>query len=150
MADIKSPEERSRNMARIRSKNTKPEEFIRKGLYHIGFRYRINAGNVIGHPDIWLGKYNTAIFVNGCFWHRHSNCKYAYSPKSNTEFWESKFMKNMDRDQFVRQRLLMDGIKVLVIWECTVKKMMKKENEKSRLFALISEFIHSPNPYMEI
>ena len=86
MADIKTPEERSRNMARIRSKDTKPEIYIRKKLFERGYRYRKNAVNVYGRPDIWLSGYNAAIFVHGCYWHRHNDCKYAYVPKSRVDF----------------------------------------------------------------
>ena len=98
MADIKIPEERSCNMARIRSKDTKPEEYIRKKLYAMGYRYRKNSNAVFGHPDIWMPKYNVAIFVNGCYWHRHDNCRYAYIPKSRIDFWKNKFNRNVMRD----------------------------------------------------
>ena len=91
MADIVSPEKRSQNMSAIRSKNTKPEVYLRKLLFAQGYRYRIADKSVPGHPDIFLRKYNTAIFVNGCFWHRHPGCKYAYTPKSRVEFWQKKF-----------------------------------------------------------
>ena len=80
--DIKSPEERSKNMSAIRSRDTKPEVYFRKLLFAQGYRYRLNAKTVPGHPDIYLKKYNTAIFVHGCFWHRHPGCKYTYMPKS--------------------------------------------------------------------
>ncbi len=90
MADIVSPEKRSQNMSAIRSKNTKPEVYLRKLLFAQGYRYRIADKSVPGHPDIFLRKYNTAIFVNGCFWHRHPGCKYAYTPKSRVEFWQKK------------------------------------------------------------
>ena len=96
--DNKSPEERSRNMAAIRSKNTKPEIYFRKLLHAQGYRYSLNSKTVLGHPDIYLRKYNTAIFIHGCFWHRHSNCKYAYMPKSRVEFWQNKFEANAKRD----------------------------------------------------
>lgn len=82
MTDIKSPEERSRNMAAIRSKDTKPEVYLRKLLFAQGYRYRKNYKKIPGHPDIYLPKYRTAIFVHGCFWHRHQGCKYAYMPKA--------------------------------------------------------------------
>ena len=88
MTDIKSPEERSRNMAAIRSKDTKPEVYLRKLLFAQGYRYRKNYKKIPGHPDIYLPKYRTAIFVHGCFWHRHQGCKYAYMPYSNIEFWK--------------------------------------------------------------
>lgn len=150
MADIKSPEERSRNMARIRSKNTKPEEYICKMLFHLGYRYRKNSERIFGHPDIWLSKYNTAIFVNGCYWHRHSNCTYAYTPKSRVDFWETKFKRNIERDQIVKTRLSEDGVRILVIWECSIKRMMRKEEEKKRVVAIISDFLHGSCTYLEI
>ena len=92
--DIKSPEERSKNMAAIHSKNTKPEIYFRKLLFARGYRYSLNSKNIPGHPDVYLRKYNTAIFVHGCFWHRHNGCKYAYMPKSREDFWAEKFETN--------------------------------------------------------
>lgn len=96
MTDIKTPAERSKNMAAIKGKNTKPEVFLRKQLFTAGYRYRNNSSLAPGHPDIWLRKYNTAIFVHGCFWHRHSGCKLCYMPKSRVEFWEKKFTDNIN------------------------------------------------------
>ena len=92
MADIVSPERRSKNMSAIRSKDTKPEIYLRKLLFAEGYRYRIAEKSIPGHPDMFLRKYNTAIFVHGCFWHRHQGCKYAYMPKSRVEFWQKKFI----------------------------------------------------------
>ena len=120
MADIKSPQERSRNMAKIRSRDTKPEDYVRKLLFGQGYRYRKNVGGIPGHPDAWLPKYNTALFVHGCFWHRHAGCRYAYTPKSRVDFWADKFQKNIARDSAVRKQLADGKIRVLVIWECTV------------------------------
>lgn len=122
MADIVSPEKRSQNMSAIRSKNTKPEVYLRKLLFAQGYRYRIADKSVPGHPDIFLRKYNTAIFVNGCFWHRHPGCKYAYTPKSRVEFWQKKFDDNVRRDSAVKAELLEHGIKCLIVWECTIKR----------------------------
>ena len=116
MADIVSPEQRSKNMAAIRSKDTKPEIYLRKLLFSQGFRYRIAAKNIPGHPDIFLRKYNTAIFVHGCFWHRHKGCKYAYTPKSRVEFWQKKFADNIRRDAVVRNELHDKNIKCLIVW----------------------------------
>lgn len=150
MADIKSPEERSKNMAKIRSRDTKPEEFIRKKLFSLGYRYRKNANTVAGHPDIWLAKYNTAIFVNGCFWHRHQGCKYAYTPKSRVEFWEEKFQKNIERDSVVRKELTSKGIKQLIIWECAVNKMMRSRKlEQEAMYAII-QFLSNDYLFLEI
>ena len=150
MADIKSPEERSNNMARIRSKDTKPEIYIRKKLFERGYRYRKNAANVFGHPDIWLPRYNTAIFVHGCYWHRHNGCKYAYVPKSRVEFWMTKFENNIKRDEVVRRNLTMSGIRVLVIWECTIKTMMRSETEEQRLLAVVEHFFQSEEECLEL
>jgi len=120
-----SPEARSRNMSRIRGKNTKPEKYIRGLLYHAGFRYRINYKLLAGTPDLYLSKYRTVIFINGCFWHRHKECRYATTPKSNTEFWENKFRRNVERDKRVYEKLREEGYKVLVVWECTINQMVK-------------------------
>ena len=148
MADIKSTEERSRNMAAIRSKDTKPEVYLRKLLFSKGFRYRKNVSYIPGHPDMWLKKYNTAIFVNGCFWHRHKGCKYAYFPKSREEFWQEKFKKNIQRDEKVKMELNTSGVRCLVVWECTVHRI-KKENEDQTIKQICC-FLRSDSMYMEV
>ena len=150
MADIKSPEERSRNMAKIRSRDTKPEEYVRKLLFGQGYRYRKNVSNVPGHPDAWMAKHNTAVFVHGCFWHRHEGCKYAYTPKSRVEIWTDKFQKNIERDNAVGEQLTERKIRSLIIWECTVKKMMKSEEEKQRVLDLVDRFLKSDEQRCEI
>ena len=150
MADIKSPEQRSLNMSKIRSKDTKPEEYIRKLLFNHGYRYRKNVKNVPGHPDAWLARYNTAVFVNGCFWHRHEGCKYAYMPKSRIEFWNDKFQKNITRDKVVEDQLKEQGIRSLVIWECTIRKMMQKSNIESDTLNLVEDFLHSDREHEEL
>ena len=150
MADIKSPEQRSLNMSKIRSKDTKPEEYIRKLLFNHGYRYRKNVKNVPGHPDAWLARYNTAVFVNGCFWHRHEGCKYAYTPKSRIEFWNDKFQKNTARDKVVEDQLKEQGRRSLVIWECTVRKMMQKSNIESDTLNLVEDFLHSDREHEEL
>ena len=123
--DIKSKEARSKNMSAIRSKDTKPEIYLRKLLFAEGYRYRISEKTIPGHPDMFLRRYNTAIFVHGCFWHRHQGCKYAYMPKSRVEFWQKKFDNNIRRDAVVKAGLQGNKIKCLVVWECTIKLMMK-------------------------
>lgn len=150
MADIKSPEERSRNMSRIRSKDTVPETWFRKKLFERGYRYWKNVNNIPGHPDIWLAKYNTAIFIHGCFWHRHPGCRYAYMPKSRVEFWTEKFQKNVDRDQKVRDELAAAGVKMLIVWECTVKQMMKKDEFSKEVIDKTEEFFRSEEKFREI
>ena len=148
--DIKSAEDRSRNMAAIRSKDTKPELFFRKLLFANGFRYRKNVNYVPGHPDLYLAKYHTAIFVHGCFWHRHNGCKYAYMPKSRTEFWTEKFEKNIKRDEEVLKQLADKNIKCLIVWECTLNKMIKSEDCLKENMLIVSEFFNSADLYIEI
>ena len=97
--DVHSPEQRSRNMAAIRSKDTKPELYFRKLIFACGYRYRLYSKKIPGKPDLWLAKYKTAIFVHGCFWHRHHGCRFATTPKSNEEYWQQKFRKNKERDE---------------------------------------------------
>ena len=121
MADVHSPKTRSYNMSRIRGKNTKPEEFVRKYLFALGFRYRKNDIRLPGKPDIVLPKYKTVIFVNGCFWHAHEGCRYFVWPKNNAEFWKKKIGGNIERDA-KNQRLLTElGWEVIVVWECELK-----------------------------
>ena len=150
MADIKSPKERSANMAKIRSRDTKPEVWLRKQLFARGYRYRKNVSNVPGHPDIWLAKYGTAVFVHGCFWHRHEGCRYAYMPKSRVEFWTEKFRKNQDRDAVVCRELAEGGIRELVVWECTIKKMIRSEAERNRCMSEIEAFLCGNRLFAEI
>lgn len=148
--DIKSKEARSQNMSAIRSKNTKPEIYLRKLLFAEGFRYRISEKTIPGHPDMFLRRYNTAIFVHGCFWHRHPGCKYAYTPKSRVEFWQKKFEDNVRRDAVVKVGLQENKIKCLVVWECTIKQMMKSQQFKDQTMTDICSFIASDCMKMEI
>ena len=122
MADNHTKEIRSYNMSRIRSKNTKPEEMVRKYLFSQGFRYRKNDTRLPGKPDIVLPKNKTVIFVNGCFWHKHENCKYFVWPKTNEDFWRTKISANVSRDQENIKLLSELGWNVIVIWECELKK----------------------------
>lgn len=148
--DIKNPEERSKNMAAIHSKNTKPEIYFRKLLFARGYRYSLNSKNIPGHPDVYLRKYNTAIFVHGCFWHRHNGCKYAYMPKSRENFWAEKFETNKKRDCVVQKELQKKGIKCLVVWECTIKQMKKDEYICEGYLRKIENFLRIETIYMEI
>ena len=141
MADIKSPEQRSRNMARIRSKDTEPEIYIRKKLFAAGFRYRKNDPRIPGHPDIYLPMYRTAIFVHGCFWHRHEGCRYAYMPKSRTDYWEKKFQANKERDRKVLDVLTDKGFRVIVVWECCIRRMLHDRHEETEMVKKITETI---------
>lgn len=150
MADIKSPEARSENMSAIKSKNTKPELFLRKLIFSRGYRYRIHSNNIPGHPDIWLSKYKVAIFVNGCFWHRHKACKYAYTPKSRIEFWNQKFEQNIERDLRVKDDLLTKGIRCLIVWECSIEQVRKGKKASDTLISEIETFLHSEKMYAEL
>lgn len=119
--DNRSAEARSRNMSHIPSKDTKPEETVRKYLFSKGFRYRKNVKDLPGKPDIVLPKYRTVIFVNGCFWHAHEGCKWFVKPKSREDFWEAKFKYNAERDQKNYRNLEDMGWRVIVIWECEIR-----------------------------
>ncbi len=119
--DNLSKEKRSWNMAQITAANTKPEIKVRSILHRAGFRFRLHRKDLPGRPDIVLPKYNTAIFVHGCFWHRHFGCKFAYFPKSRIEFWKEKFEKTVKRDEFVQIELKKAGWRVIVVWECEIK-----------------------------
>lgn len=122
MADVHTPEQRSYNMSQIHSKNTKPEEMVRKYLFSRGFRYRKNDPHLPGKPDIVLPKYKTVIFVNGCFWHAHKGCKYFVWPKNNADFWKKKIESNVLRDEKNFKLLTAMGWRVVTIWECELKK----------------------------
>lgn len=109
-------------MSRISSKDTAPEKQVRSLLHNAGFRFRLHVKKLPGSPDIVLPKYRTVIFVHGCYWHRHSDCKYAYSPKSRTKFWEEKFEITVERDRRKSDELRALGWHVIVVWECELKK----------------------------
>ena len=126
MSDTKTPEERSRNMSRIKSENTKPENIVRKYLFKHGFRYRKNDKRYPGKPDIVLPKYHTVIFVNGCFWHMH-NCSRGRMPLSNQSYWVPKIKRNIERDKNNIMTLESMGWKVIVIWECELKNKIAEE-----------------------
>ena len=122
MVDTLTKEKRSWNMSRITGRNTKPEILLRSLLHRKGFRFRLHDKRLPGKPDIVLPRHCTVIFVNGCFWHRHNNCEYAYTSKSRQEFWLHKFQGTVQRDQ-EKQKMLADlGWQVLVVWECELKR----------------------------
>ena len=121
MADVLTPQQRSYNMSRIRSKNTKPEEIMRKYLFSRGFRYRKNVSKLPGKPDIVLPKYKTIVFVNGCFWHKHEGCHYFVWPKNNADFWKKKIEGNVERDKYDYKLLKDRGWQGNDIWECVFK-----------------------------
>ena len=122
MSDVHTPEQRHKNMSAIHSSSTKPELKLRRALWSQGFRYRINERHMPGKPDIVLPKYRTVVFIHGCFWHGHKDCKYYTVPKTNTEFWTTKVTRNQQRDQEVWRQLEAQGWAVIIVWECQLKK----------------------------
>ena len=120
-------------MSQIRSTNSKPEILVRKYLFAKGLRYRKNVKKLPGKPDIVLKKYKTVVFVNGCFWHGHENCKYFVMPKSNTAYWQEKIHKNIERDTITYQALTQLGWNVIIVWECDLKKN-KRDNTLEYLY----------------
>lgn len=125
--DVHDKKTRSYNMSRIKGKDTKPEETVRKYLFSQGFRYRKNDKRLPGKPDIVLPKYRTVIFVNGCFWHKHEGCRYFVWPRNNPEFWKEKIEGTVERDRKKTAELIAAGWRVLVIWECELKPAVKEE-----------------------
>lgn len=123
--DTVSQNVRSRIMASVPNKNTKPEILLRKLLFSLGYRFRIHQKTLPGHPDIVLPKYKIVIFVNGCFWHRHQNCKYATTPVSRNEYWIKKFNNNINRDLNNYSQLKDMGWNVIVIWTCEIKNIIE-------------------------
>jgi DNA mismatch endonuclease, patch repair protein len=121
MADTHTPLQRSYNMSRIRNRDTKPEIFVRSLLHRLGYRFRKNVNTLPGKPDIVLRKYNTVIFVHGCFWHQHAGCKRATTPKNNQGYWGPKLKGNVARDQQNVEKLRTLNWSVLTIWECETK-----------------------------
>ncbi len=126
MADTMSPEKRSWNMSRIHSKDTSIELAVRHWLYQHGYRYRKNVKTLPGKPDIVLRPYNTVIFVQGCFWHRHPGCKDATTPKSRTAYWQEKFDRNVSNDIKHQKALEEMGFRVIVLWECEITKHLEE------------------------
>ncbi|MCG7349443.1 very short patch repair endonuclease [Sphingomonas sp. ACRSK] len=139
MVDTLTPAERSERMSRIRSRDTSPEVALRKALHALGFRFRLDNRKLPGKPDIVLPRYKAAIFVHGCFWHRHEGCKVATTPKSNTQFWIDKFARNVSRDARVIGELQAMGWRVLVAWECELGPRGKVAARAMELAASIRE-----------
>ncbi len=129
MADNHTPEARSYNMSRIRSKDTGPEEKVRKFLFSNGYRYRKNVKALPGCPDIVIKKYKTVIFIHGCFWHMHDCGRFKW-PSTNEEYWYKKINRNVERDQQNKMRLEAEGWQVIIIWECEIMKNEFNETKK--------------------
>lgn len=134
--DTLSAEQRHNNMAAIKGKGTKPEMIVRKFLWSRGFRYRVNNARLPGHPDLVLRKYRTCIFVNGCFWHGHKNCRYYIIPKTNTDFWIRKITRNIERDRQEQLQLARMGWHCITVWECELKREKRNETLESLAYTL--------------
>lgn len=119
--DRLTPAQRSSLMSNVRGKDTRAERTVRSLLHRMGYRFRLHKKELPGTPDIVLPKYKAVIFVHGCFWHRHPNCSKTTTPKSHTEFWQTKFAQNVERDARVARELKSSGWKVLIVWECELK-----------------------------
>ena len=132
MVDSLSPKDRSEIMARVRSKNMRPELAVRKLVFALGFRYRLHAKDLPGHPDLVFRSRKKVIFVHGCFWHRHPHCALARMPKSHVDFWQRKLEGNRQRDEKNRRALLREGWKVLTIWECQLNDAAGVESKIRR------------------
>ena len=146
MTDIVDAQTRSRMMANIKGKNTKPELDLRKALHRKGFRYRIHNAALPGKPDVVLSRHRAVIFVHGCFWHHHEGCRYATTPATRQEFWLDKFQQNRQRDVLATSALEAAGWRVATVWECALKKPSDVEGTAN----LLSNWIVSERPRMEI
>ena len=146
MSDTLTQEQRHKAMAAIHSSSTKPELKLRRALWSLGFRYRINERNLPGKPDIVLPKYRTVVFIHGCFWHGHKGCKYYTVPKTNTGFWTTKITRNQQRDQEVWRQLEAKGWYVIIVWECELKKYRFKDTVNS----VAAEIVRNGNTYQYI
>ena len=145
MADFMDPSTRSRVMARIRGKNTRPELLVRRFLWANGFRYRIHVRNLPGTPDLVLPAYKTIVFVHGCFWHCHQGCKDFRIPNSNIPFWTQKLTRNQARDLQHQQALRAQGWHVIIVWECE----LDRRNRQARLVALMNEILDQARPHFD-
>ena len=139
--DKMTPQQRNYAMASVRSKNTKPEILVRKYLWSHGFRYRLNNPRLPGHPDLVLRKYRTCVFVNGCFWHGHDNCKYFHLPKTNIDYWSKKIERNKERDREEQKQLAKMGWHCITVWECELKPKVRDKTLESLAYTLYHIFI---------
>ena len=155
-----SPERIHKNMAAIRGKDTKPEMIVRKGLWRMGFRFRLNSPKLPGHPDLVLRKYRTCIFVNGCFWHGHNvqcineSSECCKIPNTNREFWVAKIRRNQQRDIEEQRTLARMGWHCITVWECELKPKVREQTLKSLAFTLNKiwlddHVVKKPYPHIE-
>ncbi len=148
MADIVTLEKRSQMMSGIKGKNTKPEIAIRKELHKRGFRYRIHVKSLIGKPDLVFPKHKAVIFINGCFWHGHADCRLFKLPSSRTEFWKIKINRNRELDLNAVNKLHSDGWRIGVIWECCMRG--KRKRTQDYIFSRTTAWLLSDKPYFQI
>ncbi|HWX41638.1 MAG TPA: DNA mismatch endonuclease Vsr [Blastocatellia bacterium] len=146
MTDVISRERRSELMSRIRGWDTEPEVAVRRGLHRAGFRFRLHHRKLPGRPDLVLARYRAVIFVHGCFWHRHRGCPLAYRPKSRTAFWNEKFRQNTARDRKQELQLLNSGWRVLLVWECG----LRREPDRLKTIERIKRWLRSGSSKGEI
>lgn len=139
MADVHSREVRSYNMSKIKGKNTKPEMMVRKYLFARGLRYRLHDKKLPGKPDLVLPKFKTVIFIHGCFWHGHKNCRYYVIPKTRTEWWSDKISKNSEKDIVNTIQLKSIGYNVIEIWECDLKTLKRSITLQSLFEKIMSD-----------
>lgn len=137
----KTKEEVHRNMAAIRSKDTRPELVVRRYLWRQGFRYRLNDPRLPGHPDIVLRKYRTCVFVNGCFWHGHAGCRHFRMPDTHKEYWEQKIRRNQERDSEEQRQLARMGWHCVTVWECELKPKVREHTLEALAFTLNRIFL---------
>lgn len=140
--DILDKTTRSKVMSSIKSKDTKPEMIVRRYLHHHGIRYRLHVNNLPGKPDLVLKKFTAVIFVHGCFWHQHNGCKNSNIPSTNIKFWKSKLSRNIERDKQNISQLLSYEWRVLIIWECSLSTIAKRE----KTLATALKWLHSTSP----
>ncbi|MBN8726245.1 MAG: DNA mismatch endonuclease Vsr [Xanthomonadales bacterium] len=146
MADVVDARTRSRMMSRIKGKNTRPELALRKALHARGFRYRLHARHVAGHPDLILPRHGAVVLVHGCFWHRHEGCRYTTVPSTRPEFWQMKFDANRRRDREVLELLQRDGWRVATVWECALRRPEQVSSTTDEL----ATWIRSESPEIEL
>ncbi|MGX7953557.1 very short patch repair endonuclease [Tsuneonella sp. HG249] len=144
MADIVDPETRSRMMAGIRGRNTRPELALRHALHAAGYRYRLHRRDLPGSPDLVFSQYRAVIFVNGCFWHRHEGCRFATTPATRTEFWQQKFDANVERDVRNRNELSTAGWRTGIVWECSLKTLGAEE-----MVTRVADWLKSSSEFFE-
>jgi DNA mismatch endonuclease (patch repair protein) len=137
MVDFLTPAERSARMSRIKGRDTRPEKILRRVLYSLGLRYRLNRQDLPGKPDLVFSKYKAVVFVHGCFWHRHVGCNISTTPKSNSSFWLDKFDRNVARDIKVVEALTCLGWRVFVVWECELGSEKKALLTGARIAKLL-------------